>query len=136
MRLMLLRECLKTSNDFIFKVTNKRRGGKIHTSGLHPVSIRSALPLASGPPVLPSEVKPKGNLQVEQYVSKIKASCSEVLTFVTSVTIVTDGKGDWFIRAHCHHLALPGNPHFVYTCAHRVRLEQPTERMRNRKRHR
>jgi hypothetical protein len=50
--------------------------------------------------------------------------------------MIGQGKGDWFICARCGHLAMPGNPHFLCTCAHCVRLEQPTERMRNRKGHR
>jgi len=50
--------------------------------------------------------------------------------------MIGQGKGDWFICARCGHLAMPGNPHSRCTCAHCVRLEQPTTRMTNRKRHR
>ena|SRR5579864_4753205 len=104
-------------------------------SGIHSIRFTAC----QRPPVLPSEVKPKGNFQVEQYVSKIKASCSEVLTFVT-----------WDIGDRCHkwqgglvHLRplrpISRCPAIRTSCAldaHFVRLEQPPARMTNRKRHR
>ena len=58
-------------------------------SGLFPVSIQSVLPLpASSCSSFRNQVE-RLLCQLQRYVSTIKASCSEVLTFVPSVTVVT-----------------------------------------------
>lgn len=78
---MLLRESLRTSDNPVFKVINKRCGGTIQARDRIRYPFNPFFPLPAFLLFFPPGSSRKVTFQLEQCVSKIKASCSEVLTF-------------------------------------------------------